>query len=90
MEILNSSMLQEKSKLIQILKMENYLENFTSFYENGNNQIITFYNNDLRMGSFEEFYENGRLKMCGNYSNGLKIGEFKEFFKSGGTATYNY
>ena len=54
------------------------------------NQIITFYNNDLRMGSFEEFYENGRLKMCGNYSNGLKIGEFKEFFKSGGTATYNY
>ena len=62
----------------------------SSFYENGNEQIITFYKKNLKMGSFEEFYDDKKLKICGSYYMGVRIGQFEEYFKSGGKAIYNY
>jgi len=63
---------------------------FNSFHENGNQQIIAFYEKNLKMGSFEEFYDDKKLKICGSYFMGVKIGQFEEYFKSGGEAIYNY
>ena len=58
------------------------LEEF-KFYENGQQEYVGTFNDNLRTGNWKYWYDNGQLWTECEYKNGLKHGKTKNYFKNG-------
>lgn len=76
--------LQEKF-FVKQTKDGSYIKDgdYKSWYENGQNEDVGKYFNNVKVGNWKSWYENGQLKLDVNYVNDTLSGDYKEWYENG-------